>query len=133
MISAKDLSHCIDNLAEINACLGGSGNAALKRLVLEVGYILKQELDIVNAWDAQFTKGDRLRGHNVDVKKLIEDNTQLFNENQQLHAINLKLKEVIDQRIPQVENAVKTINEKFDTFSTVLSNASSGVTFSPKW
>jgi hypothetical protein len=120
MISAKDLSHCIDNLAEINACLG-SGNAALKRLVLEVGYILKQELDTVSAWDAQF-KGDRFKGHNIDVKKLMEDNTQLFNENKQLHELNLKLKEVIDQRIPKVENAVNTINEKFDTFSTVLSN-----------
>ena len=123
MISAKDLSHCIDNLAEINACLGnGNGNAALKRLVLEVGYILKQELDIVSAWDIQF-KGDKFKGHNIDIKKLIEDNTQLFNENKQLHDLNLKLKEVIDQRIPKVENAVNTINEKFETFSTVLSNA----------
>ena len=121
MISAKDLSHCIDNLAEINACLG-SGNAALKRLVLEVGYILKQELDTVSAWNAQF-RGDRFKGHNVDVQKLMEDNTQLFNENKQLHELNLKLQEVIDRRIPKVENAVNTINEKFDTFSTVLSNS----------
>ena len=121
MITAKDLSHCIDNLAEINACLG-SGNSAVKRLILEVGYILKQELDTVSAWDAQF-KGDRFKGHNVDVKKLMEDNTQLFNENRKLHELNLKLKEVIDKRIPQVESAVQTVNEKFDTFSTVLTNA----------
>ena len=121
MITAKDLSHCIDNLAEVNAYVG-SGNPTLKRLILEVGYILKQELDTVRAWDAQF-KEDKFKGHNIDVKKLIEDNTQLFKENQKLHEINLKLKEVIDQRIPRVENAVNTINEKFDTFSTVLSNA----------
>ena len=121
MITAKDLSHCIDNLAEINACLG-RGNSALKRLVLEVGYILKQELDTVRAWDAQF-KEDRFKGHNIDVKKLMEDNTQLFNENKQLHELNLKLKEAIDQRIPKVENAVQAINEKVETFTTVLSNA----------
>ena len=121
MISAKDLSHCIDNLAEINACLG-SGNAALKRLVLEVGYVLKQELDTVSAWNAQF-RGDRFKGHNVDVQKLMEDNTQLFNENKQLHELNLKLQEVIDRRIPKVESAVQTVNEKFDTLSTVLTNA----------
>lgn len=121
MITAKDLSHCIDNLAEINACLG-SGNSALKRLVLEVGYILKQELDTVSVWDAQF-KGDKFKGHNIDVKKLMEDNTQLFNENQRLQAANLKLKEVIDQKIPRVENAIQHINEKVETFTTVLSNA----------
>lgn len=121
MISAKDLSHCIDNLAEINACLG-SGNVALKRLVLEVGYILKQELDTVSAWNAQ-VKHDRLKGYNVDVKKLMEDNTQLFNENKKLYELNLKLKEVIDQRIPKVENAVNTINEKCEAFSTALSNS----------
>ena len=121
MITAKDLSHCIDNLAEINACIG-NGNSAIKRLILEVGYILKQELDTVSAWDAQF-KGDKFKGHGIDVKKLMEDNTQLFNENQKLHQINLQLKEVIDQKIPKVENAIQTINQKVETFTTVLSKA----------
>ena len=57
------------------------------------------------------------------VKKLMEDNTQLFNENQRLQAANLKLKEVIDQKIPRVEDAIQHINEKVETFTTVLSEA----------
>ena len=120
MISAKDLNRRIDILAELNV----NATQHDKRLILEVGYILKQELETVNAWDAsQLSNRERGRQPNIDVKKLLEDNTQLFNENKQLHELNLKLKEVIDQRIPKVENAVNIINEKFDTFSTVLTNA----------
>ena len=109
MISAKDLRRCIDNLAELNA--GADSNT--KRLVLEVGYILKQELESVEAWNRQF-KGNKNRGYgDIDVKKLLEDNTQLFNENKQLQDLNMKLKEVIDARIPNVERGISEVNNKF--------------------
>ena len=117
MIDEKSLNKCIDNLAEINAHLT---NSALKRLVLEVGYVLKQELDNVSTWNKQFQGDNRLRGFQVDTKKLVEDNTQLFNENRKLLEINAKLKQVIDEKIPQVENAVNNINHKINTFSDIL-------------
>lgn len=117
MIDEKTLNKCIENLAEVNANIS---NSALRRMLLEVGYILKQELDNVSAWNKQF-QDDKFKGHQVDVKKLIEDNTQLFNENHKLQDLNLKLKEIIDQRIPKVEHAIDNINTKFETFSEVLS------------
>jgi len=117
MIDEKTLNKCIDNLAEVNANIS---NGALRQLLLEVGYILKQELDNVVTWNRQF-QGDKFKGHQVNVQKLMEDNTQLFNENHKLHEMNMKLKEIIDQRIPQVEHAINGINSKFETFSEVLS------------
>lgn len=117
MLSAKDLSHCIDILAELNV----NANHNEKKLLLEVGYILKQELEIVNEWDKQFVGDNRMRGHQIDVKKLIEDNTQLFRENQQLHEINMKLKNLIDRKIPQVEYCVRSVNDKITNFTNILS------------
>lgn len=115
MISAKDLRRCIDILAELNA--GADSNS--KRLILEVGYILKQELETVEAWDSQFS--DKKRGYDkIDVKKLLEDNTQLFNENKQLQDLNIKLKEVIDQRIPNVEKGISEVNRKFSIMSETI-------------
>ena len=115
MISARDLRRCIDILAELNA--GADSNS--KRLILEVGYILKQELEAVDAWDSQFK--DKKRGYgNIDVNKLLEDNTQLFNENKQLQDLNLKLKEVIDKRIPNVEEGINEVNRKFNIMSETI-------------
>ena len=117
MIDAKELNRCIDLLAELSA----EANSRQKRLILEVGYILKQELDVVNAWDAS-QRSDRERGRHqmIDVKKLLEDNTQLFNENKKLMELNLKMKEVIDKKIPLVETAIKGVNDKFDALETVM-------------
>jgi len=120
MLTEQDLNKCIDNLAEINANVN---SAALKHLALEVGYILKQELDNVVRWNAQF-KDDRHKGYgNIDVKKLLEDNIQLCGENKQLQDLNLKLKEVIDKRIPKVEEAIANIGEKVTTFSELVERA----------
>lgn len=117
MISAKDLNRCIDILAELNVNAPQSD----KRLLLEVGYILKQELDNVNAWDAsQVANRDRGRHQTIDVKKLLEDNTQLFNENKKLLEMNSKLKEVIEQRIPHVEQSIGVVNSKFESLQSVL-------------
>ena len=110
MITAQDLERCVDILAEINA----NADTRTKRLCLEMGYIIKQELEIVKAWDASQRK-DRNRGYgDIDVRKLLEDNSQLFNENKQLQDLNIKLKEIIDQRIPSIENGIKEVNNKFN-------------------
>jgi hypothetical protein len=117
MISAKDLNRCIDILAELNA----RADQNSKRLILEIGYILKTELNNVNAWDAS-QREDRERGKhgNIDVKKLLEDNTQLFKENEKLIELNQKLKDVIEQRIPHVEQSIGGVNEKFEHLENVL-------------
>lgn len=113
MISAKDLNRCIDILAELNA----RADQNSKRLILEIGYILKTELNNVNAWDASQREGKR---GNIDVKKLLEDNTQLFKENEKLIELNQKLKDVIEQRIPHVEQSIGGVNEKFEHLENVL-------------
>ena len=116
MISAKDLRRCIDNLAELNA----GADTSSKRLILEIGYILKQELEMVESWNSQF-KDNKNRGYgDIDVKKLLEDNTQLFNENNQLLDLNMKLKEVIDTRIPNVEKGISEVNRKFNLMSETI-------------
>ena len=119
MINEKDLNKCIDNLAEINSLVGEDSN--IRRLLLEVGYILKQELEVVSSWNAQFNAANKLRGFcNVDVKKLIEDNTQLFNENRQLLDANFKLKEIIDSKIPYIEEKTNIITNGINHLSKSL-------------
>ena len=119
MISAKDLNRCIDILAELNA--GADQNS--KRLILEIGYILKTELNNVNAWDeSQRAERERGRRENIDVKKLLEDNTQLFKENEKLIELNQKLKDVIEQRIPHIEQSIGGVNEKFECLQDVIEN-----------
>lgn len=119
MLSAKDLNRCIDILAELNA---NADSQHEKRLILEIGYMLKQELETVNAWDAsQLNDRERGRHAQIDVKKLLEDNTQLFNENKKLIELNMKMKEVIDQRIPHVEEGIKSVHDKFNIFEETLS------------
>jgi hypothetical protein len=119
MINEKDLNKCIDNLAEINGLIGGDSN--IRRLLLEVGYILKQELEVVSSWNTQFNNTNKLRGYgNVDVKKLIEDNTQLFNENRQLLDANLKLKAIIDSKIPYIEEKTNIITNGINHLSKSL-------------
>lgn len=117
MISAKDLNRCIDILAELNA----GADQHSKRLILEIGYILKQELSVVEAWDkSQLSDRERGRQANIDVKKLLEDNTQLFNENQKLMELNHKMKDVIEERIPHVEQLIGCVNDKFETLENAL-------------
>ena len=117
MIDAKTLRKCIDNLAEINALVSGG---TVKKLTLEIGYILKQELDNVNAWNQQFGEDHKLKGMQFDVNKLIEDNTQLVNENKKLFDINMRMKQVIDKKIPSIENAVNKLNVNFETVSQII-------------
>ena len=118
MISAKDLRRCIDILAELNV----HANSQEKRLILEVGYILKQELNAVEAWDSQI-KSNKERGYNnIDVKKLLEDNTQLFNENAKLQELNIRLKQTIDERIPLIERNIASVNDRVKTMNENLKN-----------
>jgi len=118
MISEKDLNRCIDILAELNAKDDGRN----KKLLLEIGYILKTELNNVSAWNRS-VEGQRQRGRgyeNIDVKKLLEDNTQLFNENHKLQQLNLKLKEALDERIAEIERRIENTNSRIAEFNSTI-------------
>ena len=117
MISSNDLNKCIDNLAEINANISST---SLKRKLLEVGYILKQELETVDAWDKRVANEHNVKTQNIDISKLLADNTQLYNENKKLQEVILKLKGVIDEKIPQMEKAFSHISDKITVFTDAI-------------
>ena len=76
MINGRDLSRCIDILSELNA---NANNKRDKSLILELGYIIKQELDLVKAWESSHNEQTRRRGGEpIDINKLLEDNAQLY-------------------------------------------------------
>ena len=117
MISGRDLNRCIDLLADINV----KADSETKRKLLEIGYILKTELNTVSAWEQQQARENKTGRHSeIDVRKLMEDNTQLFNENQALNELNLKLKQVIDERIPHVEGAIKGVNDRVTVLTETI-------------
>lgn len=114
MISAENLNKCIDKLATINA---NTSNLQIKQLTVEIGYILKEELDNVKAWNSQF---DNKKMPPLDLQKLMEDNTQLAQENSKLLNINMRLKDTIDEQIPKLEKVINTIGNKINQFNQTI-------------
>jgi hypothetical protein len=112
MINGNDLNRCIDILSELNA---NANNKRDKSLILELGYIIKQELDLVKAWESSHN-GQRLRcgGAPIDIEKLLEDNAQLYKENETLLKNLNKLKGMIESKIPAIQEDLTVINRKFD-------------------
>lgn len=117
MIDAKTLNKCIDYLSVVNA---NSNNPMVKNLILEIGYVLKQELDNVKAWDNNFAKNNKPAQSNIDVKKLMEDNTQLYNDNIRLEKIIINLQNAIDKKIPDLENMTANVRDKITTLKEEL-------------
>ena len=113
MIDGKDLNRCIDILSELNA---NTTSIRDKKLILELGYIIKQELDLVKAWEDGLSEQSRLkyRTKTIDVNKLLEDNVQLYKDNEKLIKSVATLKGIIDTTIPSIEKKLGTINKKFD-------------------
>ena len=116
MISSKDLQTCIDNLAEIS----NGAPRQIKVKALEIGYILKKELDIV-AGIEQMSENSSLASYGT--KGLINDNVQLFHENQKLLKENMELKRILESRITSIastmnslKNSIEGINEKINSF-----------------
>jgi hypothetical protein len=83
MLSSQSLNRCIDLLAQINSVSASN----VRQMALEIGYILKQELDIVVSIE-QAASGDR-NPRSLDPKSMLQDNIQLFNENQKLLKENM--------------------------------------------
>lgn len=112
MINSRNLNRCIDILSELNA---NASNSLDKALILELGYIIKQELDLVEAWENSHNEQTRRRGGGpIDINKLLEDNVQLYKENETLLKNLDKLKTIIDSKIPSIQEDLTTISRKFD-------------------
>lgn len=104
MLDVNTLNRCLDILAILN----DKASREDKISILELGHILKQELMVQEKWNKNHNKV--VFGRNLDVNKLIEDNTQLFNENQNLINDVMKLKSIIDTKIPFIERQMMLLD-----------------------
>jgi hypothetical protein len=103
-------------LSELNA---NANNKRDKSLILELGYIIKQELDLVKAWESSHNEQIRRRGGEpIDINKLIEDNAQLYKENETLIKNLNKLKGMIESKIPSIQEDLTVISRKFDLLNS---------------
>ena len=96
MISLKHLNRCIDILSELNAKATSYRD---KLLLLEIGGIIKEELDLA-------TENER---KGLNAKALLEDNTKLFKDNEALIKDNIALKELIRVTIPKIESKIEKL------------------------
>lgn len=115
MINGRDLSRCIDILSELNANVS---NKRDKTLILELGYIIKQELDLVKAWESSHNE-QRMRrgGEPIDINKLLEDNAQLYKENETLLKNLEKMKGIVESKIPSIQEELVVIEGQFNALN----------------
>lgn len=99
MISKEKLNRCLNILSEVNARIPIQYD---KNLILEVGYIIKEELNQIEL------------ENKLDIKKLWQDNVALAKDNDTLHKTVQHLTSIINEKIP-------SINE---TLNTLISNSS---------
>lgn len=115
MLTTKELDRCIDILAMLNI----DANSAERELLLEIGYILKHEYDVVA--NIEHSSERNTKKGNLDSKKLLDDNVQLFNENRKLIENNKQLKKIIDETIPQIDRQINSTKQLLINFTEVLS------------
>lgn len=122
MLSSNELNNCIGLLADINSMTNDNN---IKMKLLEIGYSLKRELDTVTLIESMGKDIDgRARNmDSIDVKRLLEDNVQLFNEKERAMKQNKELREVIESKlqiyetklgmvadsVSQIKSAVQTV------------------------
>lgn len=99
MISKEKLNRCLNILFELNARIPIQYD---KNLILEMGYIIKEELNQIEL------------ENKLDIKKLWQDNVALAKDNDTLHKTVQHLTSIINEKIP-------SINE---TLNTLISNSS---------
>ena len=99
MISKEKLNRCLNILSELNARIPIQYD---KNLILEIGYIIKEELNRIEL------------ENKLDIKKLWQDNVALAKDNDTLHKTVQHLTSIINEKIP-------SINE---TLNTLISNSS---------
>ena len=96
MISSNDLQKCINLLAQMS----NGASYDVRQKAVEVGYILKKELDIVAGIEQMNAnnQGDR----QLNMQGLINDNVQLFHEDQKLLQENMELKTMLESRVTSI-------------------------------
>lgn len=119
MINSKDLTRCMDNLAKLHA---NASSRKDRTLILEIGYIIKQELYLVKIWENSHSNSAEAMKQPIDTKKLLEDNTQLYRENEKLINSVKALEEIINSRIPCINDDLAQIKNKFDILNNNLEN-----------
>ena len=99
MISSNDLQSCINMLAQMS----NGAPQTTRQMAVEIGYILKKELDIVKEIE---TPNQR---RTPDMQGLINDNVQLFHENQKLLKENMELKSMLESRVNSIAAKLQSI------------------------
>ena len=103
MISSQDLEKCINLLAQIS----NGAPYDTRQKALEIGYILKKELDVVKGIE-QASAEERMR--HMDMQGLINDNVQLFHENHKLLQENMNLKGLLEARVTAIAAKMQNIS-----------------------
>jgi hypothetical protein len=113
MLTSKELNKCIELLADINTM---TNNNDIKMKLLEIGYSLKRELDNVSLIESMNSDMDN-RARNMgslDVKRLLEDNVQLFNEKERALKQNKELRDIIDSKLQIYETKLGMVTNSIN-------------------
>ena len=94
MISKEKLNRCLNILSELNARIPIQYD---KNLILEMGYIIKEELNRIEL------------ENKLDIKKLWQDNVALAKDNDTLHKTVQHLTSIINEKIPSINEALNTL------------------------
>ena len=106
MISSNDLQNCINMLAQMS----NGAPYATRQMAVEIGYILKKELDIVKEIESSH------HSRTPDMQGLITDHVQLFHENQKLLNENMELKSMLESRVNSIAAKLSNV---YDSVSKV--------------
>jgi hypothetical protein len=119
MLSSNELNKCIELLADINTM---TNDRNIKTKLLEIGYTLKKELDntsLIESMDRDINNRVSNMG-TLDVKRLLEDNVQLFNEKERVLKQNKELREILDSKLQIYETKLGMItNTMSDVKQTI--------------
>lgn len=113
MLSSKELNRCIDLLADINTM---TDNNDIKLKLLEIGYSLQKELDnvaLIESMGRDMDNRSRNMG-SLDVKRLLEDNVQLFNEKEKALKQNKELREILDSKLQVYETKLAMVTNSIN-------------------
>lgn len=124
MVSETDLEKCIDLLAKVSTNVGKND----RDMLLEVGYIIKAELDWVRGL-RQPRSIMNIHPSKLDTRKLVEDNVSLSKDNAQIVEANKKLMADLNTKIPSIERLLTTVASKLDKFNKILEDVRNGVRF----
>lgn len=108
MLSSNELNKCIELLADINTM---TNDRNIKTKLLEIGYTLKKELDntsLIESMDRDINNRVNNMGP-LDIKRLLEDNIQLFNEKERVLNQNKELREILDSKLQIYETKLGMI------------------------